>query len=54
MTSYTDDGNATDKEPLVSQQSETVRMRASCIEDAAEIYRDQLTQKEQETYLKLE
>ena len=54
MNSYTEDGNDTERDPLVSQQSERARMKVSCLEDAAEIYRDQLTPNEQETYFKLE
>ena len=52
---HTDEGNITDRqplmsqqsEPLASQQSEIVQIKVTCIEDAAEIYRDKLTQKEQ-------
>ena len=54
MNAHSEDGNATDKEPLFSQQSESVRIKITCMQDAAEIFCNQLTLKEQDTYLKME
>ena len=49
MTNFNLDGSATDND-----LAESVRIKVTCMQDAARIYRDQLTQKEQETFLELD